>query len=315
MAPQQIRLLSFTYPGIQPMPEQDAASWPLAVAETAQASTITVWVGAPSGLLALADSGLHLVVEADPVVAQRCRTAWLEHPGLVVCDQVLAPHSDATVRWCLFNDARLNGPLDQQVWLHHYPNLRQVGEEQRLGCSLADLLTNVGRHLVDGPSTALILNFQQGDPRAALDGLGAWLECLHTVELALPSAAMALWAGPVGAWLEPRGFRACAGEAARWQRDFIASQRKLLQERNRALAQVHELETRLQQLFNEREALQAQSQQQKQQLDHFLRELDASKAALDQELPPPPDPHLPPGRRFHQRRSGATEGFWFWLAR
>jgi hypothetical protein len=202
----------------------------------------------------------------------------------VVCNQVLAPHSDAPVRWCLFNDARLNGPLDQQVWQANYPNLHQVGEEQRLGCSLADLLTNVGRHLVDGPYIGLNLHFQQGDPLAALDGLGAWLEGLHIVDLALPSAATALWAGPVGAWLEPRCFRACAGEAARWQRDAIASRRLLLQERDRAMANVQDLEARLQQLSNEREALQVSSQQQQEQLEHILRELDAIQAVLDQEL-------------------------------
>jgi len=284
MAQQQTCRLWFSYLGIKPMPEQDAVCWPVAVAAEGQVDTITVWVGAPSKLSSLADPGLHLVVEADPARAQRCRTAWPEHPGLVVCDQVLAPHSDAPVRWCLFNDGRLNGPLDQQVWQANYPNLHQVGEEQRLGCSLADLLTNVGRHLVDGPYIGLNLHLQQGDPLAALDGLGAWLEGLHIVDLALPSAATALWAGPVGAWLEPRGFRACAGEAARWQRDAIASRRLLLQERDRAMANVQDLEARLQQLSNEREALQVSSQQQQEQLEHILRELDAIQAVLDQEL-------------------------------
>jgi hypothetical protein len=266
------------------MPEQDAACWPVAVAETALAGTITVWVGAPAGHSALDDEGLHLVVEADPDRAQRCRTAWPEHPSLVVCDQVLAVQSDAPVRWCLFNDARLNGPLDQQAWKAHYPNLRQICEVQRLGCTLADLLTDVGRHLMDGPYTGLTLHLQQGDPMAALDGLGAWLEGLHSVALALPAAAMALWAAPVGAWLELRGFRACAGEAARWKRDAIASRRLLLQERDRAMANVQDLEARLQQLSNEREALQVSSQQQQEQLEHILRELDAIQAVLDQEL-------------------------------
>jgi hypothetical protein len=190
------------------------------------------------------------------------------------------------VPWCLFNDARLNGPLDLQTWQARYPNLRQIGGEQRLGCSLADLLTNVGRHLVDGPYTGLRLHLQQGDPLAALDGLGAWGEGLHSVELSMPAAAMALWAAPVFAWLEPRGFRACAGEAARWQRDAIASRRLLLQERNRALAQVQDLEARLQQLNNEREALQVQSQQQQEQMEHILRELDGIQAVLDQDLAP-----------------------------
>jgi len=266
------------------MPEQDATCWPVAVAETALASTITVWVGAPSGYSALVDEGLHLVVEADPDRGHRCRTAWPDHPSLVVCDQVLAVQSDAPVRWCIFNDARLNGPLDQQAWKAHYPNLRQIGEVQRLGTSLAELLTNVGRHLVDGPYTRLSLHLQQGDPLAALDGLGAWLEGLHSVELSMPAAAIALWLAPVAAWLEPRGFCACAGEAARWQRDAIASRRLLLQERDRALAQVQDLEARLQQLSNEREALQVQSQEQHQQLEHILRELDEIQAVLDQEL-------------------------------
>jgi len=268
------------------MPNQDAACWPVALAETAMASTITVWVGAPAGLSSLVDEGLHLVVEADPARAQRCRTAWPEHPALVVCDQVLAVQTDAPMRWCLFNDARLNGAVDQQAWLAHYPNLRQIGEEQRLGCSLADLLTNVGRHLVDGPYTGLRLNLQQGDPLAALDGLGAWVQGLHTVELAMPAAAMALWGGQVGAWLELRGFRACSADVARWKRDAIASRRLLLQERDRALANVQDLEARLHQFSNERKALQVQSQQQHQQLEHILRELDEIQAVLDQELAP-----------------------------
>ena len=267
------------------MPKQDAACWPVALAAAGQLGMITVWVGVPKQLSSLADAGLHLVVEADPTRAERCRTAWPEHPGLVVCNQVLATQSDASLRWCLFNDARLNGPLDQQAWLAHYPNLRQIGEEQRLGCPLADLLANVGRHLVDGPYTGLSLHLQQGDPLAALDGLGLWRQGLHTVELALPAAAMALWAAKVGAWLESRGFRACAGEAARWQLDAIASRRLLLQERDRALAQVQELEARLQQLSSEREALQLQSQQQQHQLEQILRELDAIQAVLDQEIP------------------------------
>jgi hypothetical protein len=98
------------------MPEDAAVCWPVALAAAAQDGTITVWVATPSGLSPLADADLHLVVEVDPVRAQCCRTAWPEHPALVVWDQVLAPQSDAPVRWCLFNDVRLNGPLDQQAW-------------------------------------------------------------------------------------------------------------------------------------------------------------------------------------------------------
>ena len=266
------------------MPAPDLACWPLAAVQSPLGDRITVWVGAPGGLAAPVDAGLQLVVEADPSHAQRCRAAWPEHPGLLVCDQVLAAQSDAPVRWCLFNDARLNGPLDQQAWLAAYPNICQIGVEERLGCSLADLLTNAGRHLPHGPTTGLALQLQQGDPLAALDGLGAWLQGLQTVQLSMPAAVSAHWAPQVAAWLEPRGFRASEGAAARWQRDAIASQRLLVQERDQALAHVQELEVCIQQLSAEREALQAQNQQQQQQLEHILRELDAIQALLDQEL-------------------------------
>jgi hypothetical protein len=100
----------------------------------------------------------------------------------------------------------------------------------------------------------------------------------------MPAAVTAHWAPQVAAWLEPRGFRASEGAAACWQRDAIASQRLLVQERDQALAHVQELEVCIQQLSAEREALQAQNQQQQQQLEHILRELDAIQALLDQEL-------------------------------
>ena len=266
------------------MPVQEDSCWPAAVVQAADPGTITVWVGTPSAPTALEDGGLVLLVEADPTQAQRCRSAWSARHDLVVCDQVLAAQSGAHLRWCLFNDPRLNGPLDEQAWHAHYPNLRQIGEEQRLGCSLADLLSTVGQHLIHGPYTGLSLHLQQGDPAAALDGLGAWVQGLQTVQLAMPAAATALWAAPVGAWLEPRGFRACEGESARWQRDAITSQRLLLEQRDQALAQVHDLEARLQQLSSEREALQAQSQGQQQQLENIFCELDAIQAMLDQQL-------------------------------
>lgn len=162
------------------------------------------------------------------------------------------------------------GPMNQQAWQAHAPNLRQLGAEQRLGSTLADMLASVGQNLPHGPTTGLTLHLQQGVPLAALDGLGVWLQGLHTVQLAMPAAARAHWTGPVGAWLEPCGFRTCEGDAPCWQRDAEASLRLLVQERDQALAQVQELDGRL--------------QQQRQQLAHILQELDGLQALLDQEL-------------------------------
>ena len=209
------------------------------------------------------------------------RLAWSQR--LLVCEQVLVAESGVPVRWCLFNDARFNGSLDGQAWQAHLPNLRQIGEEQLLGSSLADLLTSVTELMPQDPCTALPLRLQQGDPLAALQGLGAWLDHLSTVELAMPEAAAALWAEQLAAWLVPRGF--CPGEpqSARWQRDPIATQLLLLQERDQALARVQDLEAQLQQLSNHHEAVQALNDQQRQQLDHINRELDDLLALLDQE--------------------------------
>lgn len=251
---------------------------------TAAPAPLTVWVGAPQVLAALPDQGLQVLVEADPNLAERWRIAWHGRQRLVVCDQVLAPESGVPVRWCLFNDARFNGPLDGQSWQAHLPNLRQVGEEQRLGRSLADLLTSVTEPMPQDPCTALHLRLQQGDPLAALQGLGAWLEQVSTVELAVPEAAAALWADQLAAWLVPRGFRAAEPQSARWQRDPIATQRLLLQERDQALARVQDLEAQLQLLSTRFEEQIALNDQQRQQLEHINRELDDLLAVLDQAM-------------------------------
>lgn len=256
------------------MPVQDVTGWPADVVQAA-AGAITVWVGAPSALTSLGDGGLQLVVEADRFQAERWRTAWPERHQLVVSEQVLAARSGVPVRWCLFNDARLNGPLDQSAWCAHYPNLRQLGMEQRMGCSLADLLTSLGEHLPHGPYSRLRLHLQQGDPLAALKGLGAWLQGLEFVQLAMPVAGLKVWGSDVGGWLELQGFRTCEGQAACWQRDAIASQRPLLQERDQALARVQDLESQLQQLSHDNESLQVLRERHQDQLDQIVCELDS----------------------------------------
>ena len=270
------------------MPVQDVAGWPAEVVQAA-AGAITVWVGAPSALTSLGDGGLQLVVEADRFQAERWRTAWPERHQLVVSEQVLAARSGVPVRWCLFNDARLNGPLDQSTWCAHYPNLRQLGMEQRMGCSLADLLTGLGEHLPHGPQSRLRLHLQQGDPLEALKGLGAWLQGLEFVQLTMPVAGLKIWGSDVGGWLELQGFRACEEEAACWQRDAIASQRPLLQERDQALARVQELEAQLQQLSQDNETLRVLRERHQDQLDQIVRELDSLQQVV---LDPSNDPFV-----------------------
>jgi hypothetical protein len=86
----------------------------------------------------------------------------------------------------------------------------------------------------------LSLQLCQGDPLAALEGLGGWTEVLQRVQLSMP-AAHELWAQPVQAWLASRGFEAVSDEdAPTWRRDPAAMQRLQLQEQARQIAELEE---------------------------------------------------------------------------
>lgn len=64
-------------------------------------------------------------------------------------------------------------------------NLRQIGQQQRIGVTLADLLRRVQSYVEDGPLTSWNLHLLQGDRLAALNGLGDWIHGLQSVYLAM----------------------------------------------------------------------------------------------------------------------------------
>ena len=239
---------------------------------------LMVLVGAPAAAGALPSGGESsiLVVEADLERAQRLRQQLGGDPQVVLCVEVLAARSEEPVPWFQFNDGRLNGPLSLEAWRDRYPNLRQLGEEQRRGRRLEDVLEAwaAKRGLAQRPS--LTLQLRQGDPLKALEGLGNWTQALQRVELALPGG-MTQSAGPLQAWLVERGFRAGEGDEHAWERDPLATHQLRIREQEQQIAEREEqLATRAVRL------LLAQTRQQElmSQRDTFLSERDLLQVQL-----------------------------------
>ena len=192
---------------------------------------ITVWVGVPGLSRGLPSSGRLLVVEAEPQRARELRQVLRDRPEALVCEEVLAAENEATVQWHRFNDTRLNGPSDLTIWQQRFPNLRQIDEEQRCGRRLGDLLDNWVPREGEQALAPLHLVLRQGDPLAALTGLGPWISQLQTVQLMLPWPEETMQLAE--AWLAEQNFGQDPQTAALWNRDPVATRDWLLKEKEK----------------------------------------------------------------------------------
>ena len=190
---------------------------------------ITVWVGVPGLARGLPSSGSLLVVEAEPQRARELRQVLRDRPEALVCEEVLAAENEATVRWHRFNDTRLNGPSDLTIWQQYFPNLRQIDEEQRCGRRLGDLLDNWVPREGEQALAPLHLVLRQGDPLAALTGLGPWISHLQTVQLMLPWPEETMQLAET--WLAEQNFGQDPQTSAMWNRDPVATRDWLLKEK------------------------------------------------------------------------------------
>ena len=207
---------------------------------TLEQDLLTVWIGGAQAPGDLPNNGPLLLVEADPEAAQGLRRDLQSCERVEVCCEVLAAESGSPVCWYLFNDPRLNGPVDGTTLRTRLPNLLQHGEENREGLRLEELLqANASRLGLRQPSTLQVV-LQQGDPQATLEGLGDWITGLQRVRLAMPTATQQVWAPQLEAWLTTRGFRAEAEASASWIRDPMATQLLLLQEKDQQIASLQE---------------------------------------------------------------------------
>ncbi len=269
---------------LRTMPVQDVASWPFTFAQK-ETGMITVWVGSPSRFIGLQGNDLILIVDADHEEIENLQSSYQSNDHAVFYQGVLTARDNSLIQWFTYNHTRLNGPLDAQALSHIYPNLRQVGVEQRRGCTLEDLLSSAGQNLVYGPATELKIFLRQGDPMAALDGLGSWIHALRHVELDMPADVTAFWGQQVGAWLEQKGFVADDNsESTRWKRNAVASQLWLLREHDQLLQRVEDLEGQVKQLLDINERLETQNKHHQLQQEQVTREIQALNARLDQEL-------------------------------
>jgi len=192
---------------------------------------ITVWVGVPGITRGLPNSGSLLVVEAEPQRARELRQVLRDRPEALVCEEVLAAENEATVRWHRFNDTRLNGPSDLTIWQQRFPNVRQIDVEQRCGRRLGDLLDNWVPHGGDQALASLHLVLRQGDPLAALAGLGPWISHLQTVQMMLPWPEETIQLAE--AWLAEQNFDKDPQASSLWNRDPVATRDCLLQEKEK----------------------------------------------------------------------------------
>jgi hypothetical protein len=205
--------------------------------DLARHEDLRVWVGTPANAEILLQEGLLLIVEADQEKALQLRRDLGQRQEAMVFIEVLAAQSGTPVTWFLFNAPRLNGPLAADHWQEIYPNLRQTGQQARVGRCLADLLNDFTQHQDLRQNPFLRLHLRQGDPLAALEGLGEWMAALQEVEVATP-AAREVWAKPVDRWLTERGFRKADGTTTTWRRDPVATQQLLLEEKEQLISQL-----------------------------------------------------------------------------
>lgn len=200
-----------------------------------------VRVGAPEPELLRVETAVPaLVLEADRQRAEAFKAGLegLAPSACTVCAEVLTATPQQLVDWHSYNDSRMDGPLALQHWQGHYPNLKLMGRAQRQGRTLEQVLTAWVAQL-EQPVRALQLELAQGDPLAALQGLGPWLQAVQQVRLAMPGSDV-LWGERIGAWLGAQGFRQTAQRSCLWQRDPLASLQLALQARERRLAELEE---------------------------------------------------------------------------
>lgn len=251
---------------------------------------ITVWVGVLGLARGLPSSGSLLVVEAEPERARELRHMLRERPEALVCEEVLTAENKTTVRWHRFNDARLNGPSDLTFWQERFPNLRQVDEQQRCGRRLGDLLDNWVPNEGEQALAPLHLVLRQGDPLAALEGLGQWIRQLQTVQMMLPWPKETMQLAET--WLSRQNFVQDPQSETMWNRDQVATKDRLLKEKEKdkqdLLAANQQLNNNCETMRAERdflvaklEQLTAQWEEHKQEHNRTLADIQQSQIEAD----------------------------------
>lgn len=179
---------------------------------------MSVVVGAPA-LISPLPVGDVLLIDASSTRLEP-HAARNDPDRSLVCEAaMLTKESGEMIVWHRYDDPRFDGVVPPEYWHDFFPNLHSLGHDHALGQRLESLLD---RWAADGRGlTAFQLLVRQGNPLAAVAGLGDWLPHLQRLELAGPRASE-LWQEPLGVWLEARGFRR-SPQAGSWERDLLES--------------------------------------------------------------------------------------------
>lgn len=207
--------------------------------------------------------GSVLVIDAQPSRLVPLKNGQRQGMDLVCEAAVLAEEAGQPVSWYRYNDSRLDGVVPATQWQSLFPNAAELERQSLAGERLDALLDRWAGAREQRFSPPLVLVLRQGDPLAALAGLGAWEDWLQRVELVSPNAEQ-LWGGAVASWLEARGFERTPDHPLVWGRDLLGRCRQaceeLSAERDGLQLRVAELEGRLSQINQELDGMLASLQ-------------------------------------------------------
>lgn len=219
---------------------------------------MSVVVGAPS-LARHLPGGAVLVIDALASRLASLRSSGEEDRDVAYELAVLAESTEVQVMWHTYSDSRLDGVLAPAQWQTLYPNVTELEQRPLPGQRLDSVLERWVAQREPGEDP-IELVVRQGNPLAAIAGLGAWEGRLQRVSLASPRARE-LWGAAVESLLVGRGFLAVADQPLVWERDRLASCRleceALARERNGLQQRVGELENRLTEINRELDGIMA----------------------------------------------------------
>jgi uncharacterized coiled-coil protein SlyX len=165
-------------------------------------------------------------------------------------------------------------------WQHLYPNVQLLSKESRSGRLLKNLVQAWANEHAPDQVIFLDLELRQGDPVAALMGLGSWIQSVTSVRLEMPVAKENDESIMVD-WLQKQGFQLTDDSTKEWKRNPLTTLELTVKQQNHTIA---ELENKLQELSRQRDEEQARAIDLAKELEHLNSELGDILSLLDQSL-------------------------------
>ena len=144
---------------------------------------LSVVVGCPLFLRQL-PAGPCLILDSDSCTFEHLLQEFCpsEHPWTLLFQQVvLSDSSGKNILWRKYNDCRFDGPWEQSILEHDYPNLRQIDTVSVQVQTLSDVLDS--QACLQDINSEFKLIIRQGDTLKALKGATKWLHRCKSITL------------------------------------------------------------------------------------------------------------------------------------